>query len=306
MANENQVRFQEPPTGRFGVSTRTTGAPQVQGMQDGWLLRGSSTAPSGPCVRRSWRAGHSDGRISAVSTANESAGGSAPASLTRSQVVQRVLDLFDDASYLEVGVSRGATFHSVRARRKTAVDPAFQFDVESARLSDPTASYYEVTSDSYFGTIVDSAEQFTVIFLDGLHTFEQTLRDFTNALSFVARPGVIVIDDVLPSTYLAAMSDFDDHRRLRRALKIHDVAWMGDVYRLVFFIEAFFQQITYRTVAENHGQLIAWRSRRAAVAERSVEEVARLGYERSVLERDVFAQTPLEAILFEVRTDLCL
>jgi hypothetical protein len=222
--------------------------------------------------------------------------------LARNEVVQGVLDLFDGPAYLEVGVSRGNTFHAVTAARKVAVDPRFRFDPDEAARQDPTATYHLVTSDAYFGEIVDEAERFEAIYLDGMHTFEQTLRDFTNALAFLAPGGVVVIDDVRPASYLASISDIAEHRRLKAAVKGSKGAWMGDVYRLVYFIDTFFQQITYRTVAENHGQLVAWRGRRDAVPERTVEEVARLPYERSVLDEEVFRRMPLADILAEIRS----
>jgi methyltransferase family protein len=221
--------------------------------------------------------------------------------VARAEVVQAMLDLFDDPVYLEVGVSRGTTFHALRAARKTAVDPRFRFDTEDAAREDPTATYHEVTSDVFFGERVDPAERFEVIYLDGMHTLEQTLRDFTNALGHLAPGGVVVIDDVRPASYLAAIADIEEHRRLKQAVKASAGAWMGDVYRLVFFLETFFQQITYRTVAENHGQLVAWRQRRPAVPERGVEEVARLPYERAVLDEHVFHRMPLAEIVAGLR-----
>lgn len=219
---------------------------------------------------------------------------------TRADVVQGVLDLFEDPAYLEIGVSRGTTFHAVRAARRVGVDPRFRFDTDEAAREHPDASYHATTSDAYFGTVVDPSERFDVVYLDGMHTLEQTLRDFTNALAHLAPGGVVVVDDVRPVSYLASISDIEEHRRLKEAVPKSRGAWMGDVYRLVYFIETFFQQLSYRTVAENHGQLVAWRQRRATVPGRRVEEIARLPYERSVLDDDVFASAPLAAILAEI------
>ena len=79
------------------------------------------------------------------------------------------------------------TFNAIQASRKVAVDPRFRFKVAEARSGDaPEAEFHEVPSDEYFGRIADPDERFHVIFLDGLHTLEQTLRDFTNALEFLA------------------------------------------------------------------------------------------------------------------------
>jgi hypothetical protein len=76
---------------------------------------------------------------------------------------------------------------------------------------------------------------------------------------------------------------------------------MGDVYRLVLFIESFCQQFTYRTVSDNLGQLIVWLQRRADVRERTVESTARTAYESVLLDRDAFRYAPFASILDEVR-----
>ncbi len=221
--------------------------------------------------------------------------------VSRATVVQELLSLYAAPSYLEIGVSEGATFHSVQARRKVAVDPKFVFDVAAARATRPEVEYHEVTSDEYFGRIKGPSERFELIFLDGLHTFEQTLRDFTNAIECLAPNGVIVIDDVMPDSYFAGISDVTVFRTLRSQQIAKSASWMGDVYRLMFFIESFFQQFSYRTVEENHGQAIVWRGRRPSVAERSVESVARTPYEDAILHADVFRRLELADILSELR-----
>src|ERR1022692_2180630 len=98
------------------------------------------------------------------------------AMVSRADVVQALVDLYEEPSYLEIGVHSGETFHAVKAKRKVAVDPKFAISPENREASDVVV-YHEVTSDIYFGELASSDEQFDVIFLDGLHTLEQTLRD---------------------------------------------------------------------------------------------------------------------------------
>jgi hypothetical protein len=219
----------------------------------------------------------------------------------RAVVIQSILSLFDAPSYLEVGVSKGATFHRVKADRKVAVDPSFGFDVDAARRDHPEAVYHEVPSDRYFGELIDPDERFDVIFVDGMHTFEQTLRDLVNALLFCRPDGVIVVDDVHPSTYAASIADLDERRAVQEATGDTDIAWMGDVYRLVFFIDTMCQQFTYATTTDNHGQLVMWRERRRGVTERSVEEIGRLSYGEAMVARAAFRFAPLDEIVERLR-----
>jgi hypothetical protein len=226
--------------------------------------------------------------------------------ITRDAVLQGLLSLFAAPRYLEIGVSQGSTFHKVAARQKVAVDPEFRFDVEAARRANPSASYHQVTSDAYFGTIVDPAERFDVIYLDGLHTAEQTLRDLLNALHHLEPKGIIVIDDVRPPTALAAIGDRERFARVREFMASRSKTWMGDVYKVVVFIESFLQQLTWRTVAENHGQAVVWHQRRPQVPDRSIAAVGSMSFEDFVLEATMLRSAPYQEIVREARSDLAL
>ena len=224
-----------------------------------------------------------------------------PGVVRRPAVVRRLLALYEKPRYLEIGVCEGATFHPVEAPYTVAVDPEFRFDRLAAARENPTATYHEVPSDEYFGSIVGEDERFDVIFLDGLHTVEQTLRDLNNALAHLQPRGVIVIDDVAPPTYLASLPDRANFFKVREHLGITDQAWMGDVYRLVYFIDTFFQQLTYRTIRNNHGQAVVWQQRRTAVTERTLTGIGSLSFEQFALQQDVLHLTRFGKILEEVR-----
>lgn len=221
--------------------------------------------------------------------------------VSRHRAVQGLLDLFDQPSYLEIGVNTGATFTKIKAARKVAVDPKFLFDTKAERKREPHASFHEITSDAYFGTVIDPTERFDVIYLDGLHTFEQTLRDFTAALHYLTPTGVILIDDVAPVSYLASLPDRDNYFKVRTHLGVTDKSWMGDVYRLVFFIQTFYQHLSYATIADNHGQAIVWRERRPQVKERLVRETGELSFEQFVLGLDDMNLMPYGEIVEKVR-----
>ena len=215
--------------------------------------------------------------------------------VTRTQVIQAVLDLFDHPRYLEVGVQKGKTFNSVNAAVKVAVDPNFRFDFQN--ITEKDVFFYESTSDEFFGKLVAKHEQFDVIYLDGMHTSEQTIRDLLNALVYLAPKGVIVIDDVFPSSYIASLADINEFMKMHKASGEKSGAWMGDVYRLVFFVETFCQQLSYGTVNNNHGQLVLWREPREEVPQRTLNKVAQKAYKDVYLEKNVFRFAPLHEIL---------
>jgi SAM-dependent methyltransferase len=219
--------------------------------------------------------------------------------MLRAQVVQAILDLHEAPAYLEIGVCDGATFHAVTAARKVAVDIDFLLDLEAARAAaaGQDVHYHECPSDDYFAHINDG-ELFDVIFIDGLHTFDQTLRDLLNAIGHLRHGGVIVIDDVIPPSYAASLPSLADNIAFRTARGIRQVDWMGDVYRLVFFLRDYLPAFSFATLVENHGQTVLWRQTRPIdPAPRTVEQISRLSYADCLFNRDAFNIRPFAEIV---------
>jgi capsular polysaccharide biosynthesis protein len=224
----------------------------------------------------------------------------------RSAVLQQILNLFESPSYLEIGVDSGLTFHSLSAFQKVAVDPDFKFTPPANTMA---AEYYAVTSDEYFATHCPANKFFDVVYIDGLHTFEQTLRDMLNAVLRLKPGGVVVIDDILPVSYHASLPDLRvallvrDHLAGNASPQMADNTWMGDVYKLAFFIQTFMQQLSYATVQETLGQMIVWQSPRqiSEIAERRILDVSLLSFSDSIASRDVFRIRPIDFIIDSIR-----
>lgn len=221
--------------------------------------------------------------------------------ISRSSVVQTLLNLFEAPDYLEIGVNQGKTFNALSARTKVAVDPLFLFDHESVASTVPGTAFCQTTSDDYFGKIARPGTAFDVIYLDGLHTSAQTIRDLINAISFLKRGGVILIDDVFPSSYVASLTEKQHAKIIRKATGDTMGGWMGDVYRLVFFVETFCQQFSYCTVTNNHGQLVLWQEPRPKVPQRSLAQVAEKDYKDIFLEMGSFRFACLDVIVEKIR-----
>ena len=212
--------------------------------------------------------------------------------MLRSEVNQKILDLYDRPSYLEIGVDAGTTFHAINAARKVAVDPKFWFDInqKKSEYGDGSCDYYEMKSDDYFSSVNKMSEKFDVIFIDGLHTFDQTLRDLLNSVICLKNNGIIIVDDVFPTSYLSSLPDLDLMLRYNASVNSPDMTWMGDVYRLVLFVEQYLPLFSYATVSENHGQMIMWYESRSTIAKQpsNVEEICRAEYIETILRKDLF------------------
>jgi hypothetical protein len=172
----------------------------------------------------------------------------------RSDRINRIARLSDARNYLEIGVFDGATFFDVDIKYKVAVDPNFLFDFAFKQNS--TTKFYPVTSDVFFQTC--PPQEFDIIYLDGLHTFEQTLRDFMNSLHFAHEKTIWLIDDTVPNDNFAALPDQERCYRLRRMQGNGDWSWMGDVFKVIYFIRAVMRFYSVRTFT-GHGQTVVWK-----------------------------------------------
>jgi len=109
--------------------------------------------------------------------------------MLRWDILNRLAAHVQARRYLEIGVQTGASFHAVNVAEKVGVDP------------DPTAKATVcMTSDEYFASLdpLDPAQQFDLVFVDGLHVREQATRDVRNALAHLSPRGAIVVHDCLP------------------------------------------------------------------------------------------------------------
>lgn len=125
----------------------------------------------------------------------------------RIAVVNLLLNRFKNPAYLEIGCQGDTLFNSVPALRKTGIDPASGGNVR-------------MTSDEFFAI---NKEQFDVVFIDGLHTYEQVRRDVINAIKSINHEGWIALHDMLPRNWI------EHHVPI-----ISQGAWTGDVWKVAF------------------------------------------------------------------------
>jgi hypothetical protein len=163
-------------------------------------------------------------------------------------------------TYLEIGVSKGATFLQVDVPHRTGVDPALA--VDPALEIDATTVLVERSSDAFFADL-EPDRTFDLVFIDGLHTFDQTYRDLCNALAHAHVRTAILIDDTVPSDPWSALPNLDRSMRMRRLAKAPGSPWHGDVYKVVAAIHSFHPSLDYRTiVGSGNPQSLVWKGAR--------------------------------------------
>ena len=101
---------------------------------------------------------------------------------SRTEIIQKIIDRKNYKDYLEIGCDNDENFSKIKVENKIGVDP-----LKGGTL--------RMTSDDFFKK---NEINFDVVFLDGLHTYEQTIKDINNSLKFLKKNGVILIHDCLP------------------------------------------------------------------------------------------------------------
>lgn len=202
--------------------------------------------------------------------------------------------LYGARRYLEIGVDRGTTFAQVNLAEKVGVDPCFRFDADSLRSD--RVQLLEMPSDRFFSAHPAAGTPFDVIFLDGLHTFEQTFRDFCASQACAHDKTIWVIDDVLPRDVYSSLRTPDDALHFRRSQTGGDsLAWHGDVYKVVVALHDFFPSLSYCTVVDGgNAQTVVTRAGRRSFKPllNSLELVSRLDYFAFLRMRQVLNEVP--------------
>ena len=195
-----------------------------------------------------------------------------------SRRINRIASALNAKRYLEIGIENGTTFFDIDIESKIGVDPNLLFDPASTQSSD--THLFKIPSDDFFIQYA-SSNPFDIVFIDGLHTFEQALRDLLNSLACSHGRSVIILDDVWPSDVYSALRNPVDALAFRHKAGGSDLAWHGDVYKVLFFISEMMPRLSYRTIAEhgNHQAIIYQKPKTEFHPSLgSIEEICELSY----------------------------
>jgi hypothetical protein len=134
--------------------------------------------------------------------------------MIRTDIINTFIEKFGYKSYLEIGTQRPAgNFNHIKAEYKFCVEP-FPAPPDMDKID------FIGTSDEYFESI-SSDIKFDIIFIDGLHHYDQVLKDIENSFNHLNDNGTIVVHDCLPTT--EKMQERDDHGG----------EWTGDVWKAI-------------------------------------------------------------------------
>jgi Macrocin-O-methyltransferase (TylF)/Methyltransferase domain len=210
--------------------------------------------------------------------------GGPPGRTSRIDIVQRIIDQRKARTYLEIGVETGASFMPIRARRKIAVDPrlaiAFKSRIEWLFRNPDNlfAEYHETTSDEYFSR--RPVKRLDVVFIDGLHTYAQALRDVDHALARLNENGVIVMHDCLPPHRAAAHpTQLTQSRAAELGIAGWTPEWCGDVWKAISHLRSQRDDLRVFVLNCDYGVGIVTRGEPESRLDLSTDELNRMTYD---------------------------
>tara|TARA_B100001057_G_C22521699_1_gene822128 strand:- start:78 stop:749 length:672 start_codon:yes stop_codon:yes gene_type:complete len=123
----------------------------------------------------------------------------------RYEIINEIILKKNFKDYLEIGCFTDENFNKIKVKNKVGVDPIQGGNIRK-------------TSDEYFKSCEDF---FDIIFIDGLHHYDQVKKDILNSLKILKTGGVILIHDCLP-------------RKARDQMvpRSHE-EWNGDVWKSI-------------------------------------------------------------------------
>ncbi|WP_299323401.1 methyltransferase domain-containing protein [Parasphingopyxis sp.] len=162
---------------------------------------------------------------------NRFVGSRPPPELSAAQGESRYLDVLamlhkelEPQSYLEIGVREGKSL-ALADCEAVGVDP----DPDVTATLSEKAEIVRQTSDDFFGwkehPILEA--QPDLVFIDGMHLFENVLRDFMHVEEIAGPHTLVVIDDVLPNLAEQATRERNTG------------AWAGDVWKIYDCLKRF-------------------------------------------------------------------
>ena len=154
--------------------------------------------------------------------------------MTRTHILNFLANSRGFKSYLEIGVQNVRNnFNKIQCSYKLGVDPAIDH-----------INVMPMTSDLFFDC---NQQTFDLIFIDGLHEYDQVKKDLDNSLKILNEGGLIMLHDTLPQDEITAKVPRQTQQ------------WHGDVYRLVLDLNSY-SDVDFYTIDTDCGCTIVWKA----------------------------------------------
>jgi len=128
-----------------------------------------------------------------------------PGNYYRWDLIKYLINKNNYKNYLEIGCDQNQLFSKIEIENKTGVDPESGGNIKT-------------TSDDFF---LNNAEKFDIIFIDGLHIYEQVKKDILNSINCLNDGGIVLVHDCMPDSLA------------KQAVPRFKMKWNGDVWKAI-------------------------------------------------------------------------
>jgi hypothetical protein len=205
----------------------------------------------------------------------------------RIQIAQAALNAAGRGNYLEIGVRKGESFIPLRAARKWGVDPDPHLNwkrlAKSRLISLLYLKHQEIfkeTSDEFFKKHDRLLRKhgIDVSLIDGLHSYEQALRDVLNCLDYLKPNGVILMHDCNPANEIMALPAAGYAEIAARNIPNWAGLWCGDVYKAVIHLRAMRDDLNVFVLDCDYGVGVVSRGHSAEKLSHSERDIQEMDY----------------------------
>jgi len=196
--------------------------------------------------------------------------------ISRIDLIQKIITAKKAKTYLEIGIFNGECFVPIKCETKLGVDVCPPAQGLSAILNDQT-KYFQMTSDDFFETqgVLFAENKLDVAFIDGFHSYAQSLRDVENCLKYLSEDGVIIMHDCNPPAEKAG-TPFKSYAEKDGTGFIGD--WMGDVWKTIVYLRSLRGNLNVMVLGEETGLGVITRGRGENRLSFTPEEIGLMTY----------------------------
>ena len=128
-----------------------------------------------------------------------------PDNFYRWDLIEYLIKKNNYRNYLEIGCDQNKLFSKVIIDNKIGVDPVSGGNIRK-------------TSDDFFEK---NNDKFDIVFIDGLHTYQQVKKDILNSVNCINENGIILVHDCMPDSLG------------KQAVPRYKMQWNGDVWKAI-------------------------------------------------------------------------
>ena len=150
--------------------------------------------------------------------------------MKRFDLINFLIERYKYQSYLEIGLDGSKCYSQVKCHSKMSVDPK--------KGATKKGKHYRMRSNDFFE---QNKYTYDIIFVDGLHTYPQSLADVNNSLKILNAGGVVVTHDCNPKSAAAAQEDKTCG------------TWNGTVWQAYAHLRATREDLNMHVVNIDHG-----------------------------------------------------